>query len=164
MVLVRRDRPSGRRTVVTAMVAALLAVPLLAGCSSGDDASGASVMDVKVGQCFLAPGRIEDQIKDVERVDCAKPHAQEAYATPTYDAADGSGDAFPGDDALDRFAEGSCAEKFGAYVGVDYLDSSLFFTYLAPSARSWQQDDRTVLCFVTTTGAPLVGSVKGKAL
>jgi hypothetical protein len=134
---------------------------LLAGCSSGDKSEGTSVMDVKVGQCFAAPGKIEDQIKNVERVDCAKPHAREAYAAPAYDA---SGDAFPGDDALDRFAEGACAERFGSYVGVDYLDSSLFFTYLAPSARSWQQEDRTVLCFVTTAGSPLVGSVKGRAL
>lgn len=137
---------------------------LLAGCSSDDKAEGTSVMDVKVGQCFAAPGKIEDQIKDVQRVDCGKPHAQEAYATPAYDGSGKSDDSFPGDDALDKFAEGACAESFGGYVGVDYLDSSLFFTYLAPSARSWQQDDRTVLCFVTTTGSPLVGSVKGKGL
>jgi hypothetical protein len=151
----------GRHIALTALVAALVPVLGLTACTSGDDASGTSVMNVKAGECFLAPSKIEDQIKDVERVDCAEQHAQEAYATPTYDAAD---DAFPGDGALDKFAEGACAAAFGDYVGVDYLDSSLFFTYLAPSARSWQQDDRTVLCFVTTTGEPLVGSVEGRAL
>ena len=156
-----RDRPVGRRTALAALVATLMPVLGLTACTSKDDGSGTSVMNVKAGQCFLAPDKIEDQIKDVERVDCAKPHAQEAYATPTYDAA---GDAFPGDDKIDKFAEGACAEQFGDYVGVDYLDSSLFFTYLAPSARSWQQDDRTVLCFVTSTGEPLVGSVKGRAV
>jgi hypothetical protein len=38
-------------------------------------------------------------------------------------------------------------------------------TYLLPSARSWQQgEDRSVLCFVTTTGDPLTNSVKGSKL
>lgn len=141
-----------------AVAAAMLA---LAGCSfGGDDSSGTSVMDVEVGECFLAPAKVEAQIADVEAVDCADPHAQEAYALATYEAA-GDGDAFPGDDVIAKFAEGACAEEFGGYVGVDYLDSALFFTYLAPSARSWQEDDRTVICLVTTAGEPLVGSVKG---
>ena len=48
-------------------------------------------------------------------------------------------------------------------MGVDYRDSELFFTYLLPSPRSWEQDeDRTTLCFVTTTdGAQLTQSVEG---
>ena len=46
------------------------------------------------------------------------------------------------------------------YVGIDYLDSDLFFTYLVPSPRSWEQDDRQVLCMITTAGEPLRGSVK----
>ncbi|MDT5080785.1 MAG: hypothetical protein QOJ80_5422, partial [Mycobacterium sp.] len=65
-------------------------------------------------------------------------------------------------DVLEKFAKGVCAQRFTAYVGVDYLDSSLYFTYLLPSARSWEQDDdRNVLCFVTTTGGTLKTSVKG---
>ena len=63
---------------------------------------------------------------------------------------------------LSAFAQGACAQHFTGYVGVDYLDSSLFFTYLLPSARSWESDDdRDVICFVTTTGGTLTGSVKG---
>ena len=46
--------------------------------------------------------------------------------------------------------------------GVSYLNSSLYFTFLIPSARGWQEsDDRTVICFVTTTGEELSSSVKG---
>ena len=49
-----------------------------------------------------------------------------------------------------------CAQNFQSYVGISYLDSSLFFTYLLPSARGWEQSkDRAVICFVTTTGADL---------
>jgi hypothetical protein len=68
---------------------------------------------------------------------------------------------YPGEDVLTTFAQGSCAQKYGQYVGVSYLDSALFFTFLLPSARSWEQaQDRNVLCFVTTTGGKLKASVK----
>lgn len=158
-----------RRVRGAATVAGLvLAVtPLTAGCSFfGDDDGGTSVMDVAVGQCFLAPEEVAAQIDDLDEVDCGEPHDREAYATPTYDVGDSSkdSDAFPGDETLAKFAQGACAEEFGPYVGVDYLDSELFFTYLTPSARSWQDGDRTVLCFVVGTGQPLVGSIKGKAI
>ena len=53
--------------------------------------------------------------------------------------------AYPGDDVLETFAQGACAQRFAGYVGVDYLDSTLFFTYLLPSARSWEQDE-TATC------------------
>ena len=43
----------------------------------------------------------------------------------------------------------------------DYLDSALFYTYLLPSARSWEDDDRSIICFVTSAGEPLQGSAKG---
>ena len=45
---------------------------------------------------------------------------------------------------------------------MSYLDSKLFYTYLLPSARSWNDgDDRKVVCIVTTTGEELQTSVKG---
>jgi hypothetical protein len=83
-----------------------------------------------------------------------------------YKAPSGGNDAvYPGPEALASFANGACAQAFQPYVGVSYLDSSLFFTYLLPSARSWESDDdRTVLCFTTTTGKPLVVSVKGSKM
>jgi hypothetical protein len=62
---------------------------------------------------------------------------------------------------LTQFAQGTCAQKFGSYVGVSYLDSSLFFTYLLPSPRSWEQaNDRKVICFVTTAGGTITYSAK----
>jgi hypothetical protein len=153
------------RDLPAALLVTLVALGTLTACSS-DDGSGTSVMDVEVGQCFLAQGDVKAQISDIEQVKCSQKHAQEAYATPSYQATadDTTSDAYPGDEALDQFAEGACAQDFGPYVGVDYLDSSLFFTYLAPSARSWQDGDRTVLCFVTSAGRSLVGSVKGKGI
>ena len=66
---------------------------------------------------------------------------------------------------LPSFANAKCAQDFQDYVGISYLDSSLFFTYLLPSARGWEQDtDRAVICFLTTTGAQLTASAKASRL
>jgi hypothetical protein len=139
-----------------------------AACGSSGGTSSTSVFDVKPGECFVAPKNVKAELSNIDQVPCTQPHTQEAYALVTYQAsgtgpsAAPGGDAYPGGDALDKFAKGACAQRFTAYVGVDYQDSSLFFTYLLPSARSWEQDDdRTVLCFVTTTGGTLTTSVKG---
>jgi hypothetical protein len=159
--------PEGPRWAAVAVCAIALA-PVLSGCSllGHGDGSGTSVFDVKAGQCFAAPTAVKAQISHVDRVSCAGPHDREVYATVSYPSASGSGGSsakgdYPGDSAVASFAQGACAQRFGSYVGVSYLDSSLFFTYLAPSARSWQDDDRTVLCFVTAAGRQLKGSVKG---
>lgn len=156
--LVRRSASLGVLAVVVALV--------VSGCSffdrNDDKATSTSVFDVKIGDCFLAPEEITVELTDLNRVTCETPHQQESYALLTYTdpGTDKTPDTFPGDAALKSFADGSCAEEFQGYVGVDYRDSSLFFTYLVPSARSWQQDsDSTVICFVTTTGQTLTKSV-----
>jgi hypothetical protein len=133
------------RLLVAGVALAALA-PALSACSLfGDDDAATSVFDAEPGMCFQAPGEVVG-------------HDQEAYAVVPYT---GEGDAYPGDDELAAFADGRCAQEFRDYVGVDYLDSSLYFTYLVPSPRSWEQDDRDVLCLVTNAGEPLEGSVEG---
>ena len=155
----------GRRSV--SLVLALVAGLTPAACSSSNGTSSTSVFDIKPGQCFVAPTEVKAELSNLSQVPCTKPHTQESYAQVTYQAAGGNGasadaGSYPGPDVLDKFAKGACAQRFTAYVGVDYTQSKLYFTYLLPSARSWEQDnDRTVLCFVTTTGGTLTTSVKG---
>jgi hypothetical protein len=151
-------------------VAALGAALLTAACSSSGGQTSTSVFAVRPGQCFVAPKDVKAELSNLDQVPCTKPHTQEAYALVTYQqagagagpsASAGSG-AYPGGDALDKFAKGACAQRFTKYVGVDYIKSKLFYTYLLPSARSWEQDDdRTITCFITTTGGTLTTSVKG---
>ena len=138
------------------------------GCSwfgGGDDGSAVSVFDVEVGDCFLAPKEITTTFTTLSRVDCDVPHEQEAYAKATYTdpGTDSTPETFPGEAALKSFADGVCAEQYADYVGIDYRDSELFFTYLLPSPRSWEGDaDHSTLCFVTTTdGVQLTRSVQG---
>ncbi len=139
-------------------------VVLASGCSlfgGGDDDDATPVYDIEPGQCFLGPEEVKAQIEDLEEVPCDEAHDREAYAVITYEAPEGqSADQFPGDEELTRFAQGACAAEFKTYVGIDYADSEYFFTYLLPSPRSWEDDDRDVLCLVIGTGEPLSRSVK----
>lgn len=153
-----------------ALVALGSVTALLAGCGwFGHSSAKASesVFSVAPGQCFLSPGKVQAQLSSLDRVPCTEKHTREAYAIVGYAAgsstgASGAASAYPGSDALSNYAQGACAQRFAGYVGVDYLDSRLFFTYLMPSARSWeQQNDHQIVCFVTTTGGTLTGSVKG---
>jgi hypothetical protein len=138
----------------------------LSGCSvfgGGSGGSGSeSVFAVRVGQCFKAPSSVHTELSSLQKTSCKKPHAEEAYAVVTYiDQKDPSSTTYPGSDVLTKYANGKCAQLFKGYVGVDYLDSHLFFTYLIPSPRSWEQGvDRRVVCFVTSTGALRTSSAK----
>lgn len=160
----------GRRA--RAAVCALAVAALAAGCSffdDGDDSDSVSVFDLEVGDCVRAPAPedVAVELTDVTTVPCDQPHEMEVFAHVDYpeqaDADDtAAGSSFPGDATLKDFADGACAEQFAGYVGIDYRDSSLWFTYLVPSARSWQAEkDRTVLCLITTTGEQLSQSVAG---
>lgn len=147
------------------------ALVALSGCSwvsgmFGDDGpkgTEVSVFEVTAGQCFATPTVVKAELANIESLPCDAPHRQEAYAVVTYVApAGGDSDVYPGDAALASYADATCAQEFEKYVGVSYLNSSLYFTYLVPSARSWQEDsDRSVICFVTTTGEELTSSVAG---
>jgi hypothetical protein len=159
----------------------VLAVGLvLSGCSvfGGGKSAPAkeSVFAVRVGQCFKAPTGVHAELSTLEGTPCDKPHAQEAYAIVNYTDLGNATNApnisnppnptsvtnYPGSDLLTKFADSKCAQLFGAYVGVDYLDSSIFFTYLLPSPRSWEQGlDRRVICFITSSGSLRTTSAKG---
>ena len=143
------------------MLAGLLGVSACTG-SSKYATVNVPVFSVQPGQCFVSPTEVHAELSSLQRTPCNRPHNQEAYASIPYKSADGSAvSAYPGSDLLTKFAQGACAQEFGRYVGVSYLDSSLFFTYLLPSPRSWEQaDDRKVICFVTTTGATITYSAK----
>ena len=158
---------SVRRRGVVAGVLGVGVALAASGCSwfGSDDTTAVSVFDVEVGDCFTAPEEITTTFTTLNRVECDVPHEQEAYAIARYTdpGTDTTPETFPGEAALKSFADGACASEFADYVGVDYRDSDLFFTYLLPSPRSWEQDDdRSTLCFVITAdGAQLSRSVQG---
>lgn len=155
-----------RRPRATACLVAIVLV--VAACSGGGgvkrgkdgrvtSAGDLSVFDVQAGDCVAPPTDVKAELEKVRVVPCKDQHTQEAFAVEKYDKAD----AYPGDQALAAFADGICLERYQGYVGVAYQDSKLFYTYLLPSARSWNEGkDRKVVCIITTTGEQLTASVK----
>jgi len=117
-----------------------------------------SVFHLQPGMCLNPPTPAQAELATVSVVHCSTPHTEEAYYLANYSPVN---DNYPGPDPLETFAKGTCLQEFAGYVGTPYQRSSLFYTYLLPSVRSWAVGDRTVVCVVTSTGAKLTSSVKG---
>jgi hypothetical protein len=152
----------------TAVMSAVVAAVLLSGCSGDDDeprrdpsgnvtetAGAADVFDVRVGDCLGDFGDAE-QVTDVAVVPCEDEHAQESYATAQ--VPDGE---LPSDDDLRAQAEETCTAEFQTYVGLPYDESALDFTWLQPTADSWEQGDRELVCLVYDPAGPVTGSLQG---
>ncbi|HUX70376.1 MAG TPA: septum formation family protein [Cellulomonadaceae bacterium] len=163
-------RSSAVLRAVGALVTAAVALGALTGCSlfgRNDKTTVVSALKAKPGDCLVAPTAITAEVTNVTVVPCTQPHQQEVYALAAYPLPAGTEKkaAYPGEAVLKAFADGACLGAFAGYVGSDYRDSSLFFTYLLPSARGWQAgDDRDVTCVITTTGSTRTSSVKGSKL
>lgn len=150
-----------RRLLLAALVLGLV----LAGCSKDKagrrdgaltKAGNISVFDVQVGDCLMPGDKLKAEISSIRAVPCRQPHTHEVFALPEYP---GDSDVYPGEAKLADFANASCLESFGNYTGSDYLDSKLFFSYLQPSVRSWNDGkDRRIVCVIVATGKPVTGS------
>jgi Septum formation len=127
--------------------------------------STAEEAPLDVGQCGLvADLRIGDALDPatVQTVDCAQPHDVEVIAVLDYPLDAGS--PFPGTPAVDGYATDACIEGFEAYVGIDYLSSTLDVIVVAPGEEGWEEGDRRIACVVYDIDfADLVGSVAGTA-
>jgi hypothetical protein len=160
-----------RRAAASTLLLAVAAT--LAGCGGddgaerGDDgrvleAGDVSVFELLQGDCLSPPEEVQAGLEEVTVVPCADPHTQEIFEIIEYEPAEEGNDDFPGDDELDDFAQAACLDPFTDYVDIDYIDSSLFITYLLPTVRSWNEEgDREVVCIAQTTGEQIQGSVEG---
>ena len=91
---------------------------------------------------------------------CSAPHQYEAYSE--YSMTDA---AFPGLDEAIAQAEAVCLDRFTAYVGSDYATSALGLDYLYPTAESWDEGDRIILCLLYDWNGDLLnGSMEGSGI
>ena len=131
----------------------LIPVLVLAGCTG-------NVGELEVGSCFDDPG--SGPILNVSFVDCAEPHHHEIYAEVTTGITDAD---FPGEEPLVTEAQTVCIERFSDFVGSDFGTSTLDISYYYPTAESWDEGDRRILCSVSLlSGAKLTGTAAGSAL
>lgn len=124
------------------------------------DAGTIDAFQIRVGDCFDDTGMGDGEISSLPGVPCADPHDNEAYAVFNIKSA-----SFPGDDEVSEIAYDSCMERFDRFVGKDYQSSSLDMFPIYPTAESWAQDDREVICAVYDMNEEkLQGSVAGLAM
>ena len=158
-------------THILLLAASALAVVSVA-CSDDDagrnsegeitEAGEVSVFNLQPGDCIKPAEELPAEVSDLEAVPCEEPHTQEVFAAVQYESTDEDDDQFPGPSDLEAFANARCIEEFEPYVGIDYVDSELYFTYLMPTVRSWEEnDDRTIVCLAVSTGEAETGSVRG---
>lgn len=122
------------------LVVALSMTLGLAGCGGG---GATPINDLAPGDCFDDPPASTD-ITEIELVDCAEPHDNEVFADLAIEQT-----VYPGENVIASFALDSCLGPFEAYVGEPYADSALDYTFLAPTAESWNQTGhRVVTCLL----------------
>lgn len=122
------------------------------------DAGSIDAFQIRVGDCF--DDSDAEEITSLPGVPCSKPHDNEAFAVFDVDL-----DQFPNEETMSELAYESCVDRFEPFVGLDYESSVLEVLTLYPTAESWAQDDREVVCALyDLNDTKLVGSVKGRAL
>jgi hypothetical protein len=142
-------------------------VLLLSACgpeaAQRDESSGeitasadADVFTLEVGDCLDMEAAAATEVETLPTVPCGDPHDSEVYAET-----DLTGEEIPAD--LDDQAGTFCYDAFEPFIGMAYEESTLDFSYLAPTAGSWDQGDRSVQC-VLQSPEPVTGTLEGAAV
>ncbi|MFB6843337.1 DUF4190 domain-containing protein [Streptomyces sp. NPDC056373] len=169
---IRRSGQSGRGMAIAGSVLsfagiALWAVVLSTGAASKawegikDGVQGNESLSLEKGDCFHAPGGLEGDTSDVDRVPCRGGHDGEVFAVVTL-----PGGAFPGDSRITDVADEKCyalQEQYAMDTWAMPADVGVY--YLMPSRQSWRYGDRAITCIFgnTDSEAGLTGSLRGDA-
>ncbi|WP_149359568.1 septum formation family protein [Lolliginicoccus suaedae] len=121
------------------------------------EANEVSAFKLRVGDC-LAESSTESQVESVGVVPCAAPHGREVYAL--VDLPDGP---FPAEEQLIEQVEAECYDEFEPFVGIDYLDSRYYMSYLYPTESSWADGDREVVCMLFDPEGEMTGTARDAA-
>jgi hypothetical protein len=116
--------------------AIVLLLPLAAACGGGT-----RTPTIEVGACF--DDAETDEIDDFAEVPCDGPHQNEVFLVFDVDDADD----YPGTDALhDDGIERCRGQAFEGYVGEPYDASRYEVFTVVPTAESWSDGDREIVC------------------
>nr|MDP9168269.1 septum formation family protein [Actinomycetota bacterium] len=109
--------------------------------------------DLAIGDCLtdIPNGSL---VQMVPKTDCAQPHAGEAYAVLTMP--DGN---YPGEAAISEW-QNKCPAELESYSPDAMADDTIGVFVLYPTAETWKQGDRTVVC-IATTEDKRSGSLRG---
>jgi hypothetical protein len=128
------------------------------GNGGGGEGTDTSAFEIKVGDC-LNDADVSGEVETVPVIACTEPHDSEAYASIILDDGD-----FPGPDAVDAAAQDGCLGSFEEYVGTAYENSMFEISYYYPTAATWANGDREILCTLYDPAGQSTGSAKGSGL
>jgi hypothetical protein len=141
----------------------LFSAVLLALFVGGLSACQTSSVVLKAGDCVNYQNGTDangDQVENIAVVDCAQPHAEEAFFV--FDMPGGT--AFPGYEAIGAEQQTRCQDAFANYVGIEWEQSSLTIGYNGPTEQTWAAGDHRIACMLEdASGATLTGSAKDSA-
>ena len=124
--------------------------------------------DLLVGTCFnqytyLDRNDLPAQLTTA--IGCTRPHNGQVYAVVVYEAPPDT--PYPGEDAVNRWGQDQCYERFKPFVGLAYELSQLDIGMITPSRTDWEGEDdlRRISCFVHSyRGLLIVGTMEDIAL
>lgn len=123
------------------------------------EAGDADVFQMQVGDCLTDGSSAVGEVSEVPVAPCDQPHDSEVFYSHIIDAAE-----FPGAAELEAIATEQCfGPNFQTFVGLPYEQSALEVTWLEPTAESWAQGDREMLCIVADPAGGVTGSLQGAA-
>jgi Septum formation len=136
-------------------VPAVLVATVMVGCSL----LNIGTPTAEVGDCFNTDGG-EGEVAGISARPCDEPHVYEAYGV--FDYPTDNGDDYPGDSAIQTYADDHCKAQFTEYVGVAYDDSIWFSTSITPSEDTWGAGDREIICALHKEDeSEVTGSARG---
>ncbi|MCV7155234.1 septum formation family protein [Mycolicibacterium pyrenivorans] len=148
-------KKKGKGWVIAALVLAVLAAVVIGAVillqAFGD--GNVTATDVKVGDCLAEiPGG--DQVARVQTIGCDQQHAGEVFAVLLMPDGD-----FPGREAVEAYHK-RCSPELASYSPASMTDDSVQLYVLYPTAETWEDGDRAVIC-IATLDPPRTGSIKG---
>ena len=139
---------------VSLVLGALLVVVILLGGSSDDELA---ITEAGAGDCIDYASQSSDSVETYTPRDCDSAHGFEVVGVVT-----ATGDAYPGEDALNALAETRCRALFAGYVGVELDESEFDLQPLMPTPTAWDGGDHEIACVVLAPdGSELTESVRG---
>lgn len=119
----------------------LLTALVIGACQAADDILDDSVFSLEVGTCFDDGDLDATEVSSVDDLSCDQPHDNEVYAVFDVEGFDDYSS-----ELINQQADDGCLAAFEPYVGRDYIESDLAFFTLTPTAGSWDNGDREIIC------------------